>query len=122
MFILYNIINNVLSNFIPHETITCDDRNPPCFNKKIENLIKEKNTLFKKKKKQSLKYYRPISLSPIFSKMFKRIIYFNMFEYFTANYRFYFRHFMHQHKNKHEKNQPFETEKMSPFFFEIEKI
>ena len=45
-----------------------------------------------------------------------------MFEYFTANNRFYFRHFMHQHKNKHEKNQPFETEKMSPFFFEIEKI
>ena len=121
MFILYNIINNVLSNFIPHETITCDDRNPPSFNKKIENLIKKKNTLFKKKKK-SLKYYRPISLSPIFSKMFKIIIYFNMFEYFTANNRFYFRHFMHQHKNKHEKNQPFETEKMSPFFFEIEKI
>ena len=121
MFILYNIINNVLSNFIPHETITFDDRNPPSFNKKIENLIKKKNTLFKKKKK-SLKYYRPISLFPIFSKMFKIIIYFNMFEYFTANYRFYFRHFMHQHKNKHEKNQPFETEKMSPFFFEIEKI
>ena len=77
---------------------------------------------FQKKKKQSLKYYRPISLSPIFSKMFKRIIYFNMFEYFTANNRFYFRHFMHQHKNKHEKNQPLETEKMSPFFLEIEKM
>ena len=42
----------MLSNFIPHETITCDDRNPPCFNKKIENLIKKKNTLFKKKKKK----------------------------------------------------------------------
>ena len=44
-----------------------------------------------------------------------------MFEYFTANNRFYFRHFMHQH-NKHEKNQPLETEKMSPFFLEIEKM
>ena len=81
--------------------VSCDDRNPPSFNKEIENLIKKKNTF--QKKLQSLKYYRPISLSPIFSKMFKRIIYFNMFEYFTANIRFYFRHSMHQHKSKHEK-------------------
>ena len=31
--ILNNTINNVLSNFVPHETITCDDKKPPGFNK-----------------------------------------------------------------------------------------
>ena len=30
--ILNNTINNVLSNFIPHETATCDDKKPPWFN------------------------------------------------------------------------------------------
>ena len=39
---------NILSNFIPHETIICDDRDPPWFNKKIKSLIYEKNTAFKK--------------------------------------------------------------------------
>ena len=41
-------ILNILSNFIPHETITCDDRDPPWFNKKTKSLICEKNTAFKK--------------------------------------------------------------------------
>ena len=31
-------ILNILSNFIPHETITCDDRDPPWFNKNIKSL------------------------------------------------------------------------------------
>ena len=35
-------ILNILSNFIPHETIICDDRDPPWFNKKIKFLIYEK--------------------------------------------------------------------------------
>ena len=30
---------NILKNFISHETIVCDDKNPPCFNKRIESLI-----------------------------------------------------------------------------------
>ena len=34
---------------------------------------------------QSLKNYRPISLLPIFVKMFERIIYNNIFEYLTNN-------------------------------------
>ena len=41
-------ILNILNNFIPHETITCDDRDPPWFNKKIKPLIYETNTAFKK--------------------------------------------------------------------------
>ena len=34
-------ILNMLSNFIPHETMTCD-RDPPCFNKKIKPLYTKK--------------------------------------------------------------------------------
>ena len=40
--ILNNTINNVLSNFVLHETITCDHKKPPWFNKNIINLIKNK--------------------------------------------------------------------------------
>ena len=47
MSIFNNTINNVLSNFIPHETITCDDEKPPWFNKNIINLIKDKNIFYK---------------------------------------------------------------------------
>ena len=32
---LNNTINNVLSNFIPHETITCDNKKPPWFKTKF---------------------------------------------------------------------------------------
>ena len=45
--ILNNTINNALSNFIPHETITCDDKKPPWFNTNIINLIKNKNIFYK---------------------------------------------------------------------------
>ena len=47
VFILNNTINNVLSNIIPHETITCDDKNPPWFNKNFINLIKNKKFFYK---------------------------------------------------------------------------
>ena len=40
-------ILNVLSNFIPHETIICDDLDPPWFNNKVKSLIKEKNSIQK---------------------------------------------------------------------------
>ena len=32
---------NIISNFIPHETILCNDKDLPWFNKKIRTLIKE---------------------------------------------------------------------------------
>ena len=35
-------IKNILSNYIPHEKITCDDRDPPWINKNIKQLILEK--------------------------------------------------------------------------------
>ena len=44
MFSLFNrTIKNILSNYISHETIICDDKDPPWFN----NNIKEKNNTHK---------------------------------------------------------------------------
>ena len=38
---------NIIQNFIPHETITWDDRDPPWINKEIKKLMLEKNLAFK---------------------------------------------------------------------------
>ena len=35
-------IMNIFENFIPHETITCNDKDPPWMNKQIKTLIMEK--------------------------------------------------------------------------------
>ena len=40
-------IKNILSNYIPHETITCDDRDPPWINSKIKQLIQEINNTYR---------------------------------------------------------------------------
>ena len=47
---------NVLSNFIPHETILCDDKSPWWFNSRIKSLLQVKNKIFKnyRKKKTNL--------------------------------------------------------------------
>ena len=47
-YILSTTIKNILSNYIPHETITCDDRDPPWINKNIKQLILERNLRSKK--------------------------------------------------------------------------
>ena len=39
-------IINIICNYIPHETITCDDSNPPWIDEKIKNLILHKNRAF----------------------------------------------------------------------------
>ena len=36
----------VLSNFVPHETILCDDKDPPWFNSRIKSLLQAKNKVF----------------------------------------------------------------------------
>lgn len=41
-------IQNVLSNFIPLQTITIDDKDPPWFNAKIKSLFQEKNKTYRK--------------------------------------------------------------------------
>ena len=44
-------IYNILSNFIPHQTITIDDKDPPWFNTKIKSLLQEKNKIYKNVRK-----------------------------------------------------------------------
>ena len=39
-------IINILCNFIPHETVLFDDRDPPWMNKEIKKLIHEKKNIF----------------------------------------------------------------------------
>ena len=39
-------LQNIISNYIPHETITCDDRNPPWIDEKIKKLVLQKNGAF----------------------------------------------------------------------------
>ena len=45
--LLNKTIKNIIRNYIPHETITCDDRDPPWINKDIKELIHEKNQAYK---------------------------------------------------------------------------
>ena len=45
--IFNRIILNILSNYVLHETIVCNDRDPPWFNDKIRLLINEKTTAYK---------------------------------------------------------------------------
>ena len=42
--IFSNTILNILSSFIPYETIVCDDKDSPWFNRAIQSLIQEKKT------------------------------------------------------------------------------
>ena len=43
---------NIFEHFIPHETITCNDKDPPWMNKQIKTLIAEKNALYKRLKQR----------------------------------------------------------------------
>ena len=46
-------IKNMLHNYIPHEIITCDDRDPPWINSYIRRLIQDKNEACKRFKKSN---------------------------------------------------------------------
>ena len=41
-------ILNIVSSFIPNETITCDHRDPPWMNSFMKNLIRAKDNFYKK--------------------------------------------------------------------------
>ena len=47
VFLFNKTIKDIFSNFIPHETITCDDRDPPWINKNIKQLIHEKSNTYR---------------------------------------------------------------------------
>ena len=40
-------ILNILSRYIPHETLTYYDKDPPWFNSRIKSLLQDKNKLYK---------------------------------------------------------------------------
>ena len=40
-------ILNILSNFIPQETIVCNDKDPHWFSNRMKPLIQEKNSTYK---------------------------------------------------------------------------
>ena len=48
IFLFNKTIKNIISNYIPHETVTFDDRDPPWINKNVKQLILEKNEMHKK--------------------------------------------------------------------------
>ena len=52
-----SIILNIVSNFIPNETITCDDRDPSWMNSFIKNLIRAKDNFYKKFVRKSNNMY-----------------------------------------------------------------
>ena len=43
-------ISNVFNNYIPHETIICNNQDPPWINNKVKKGIQEKNQLFSRVK------------------------------------------------------------------------
>ena len=47
VFIFNKTIKNIISNFIPHKTVTCDDRDPPWVNNNIKQLIQEENNAYR---------------------------------------------------------------------------
>ena len=46
VFLFNRTITNILSNYIPHEIIICDDRDPPWINNRVKELINEKSDTF----------------------------------------------------------------------------
>ena len=51
---VYNTtIKNIMANFIPHETIICDDGDPPWINNRIKQIIYERNSLYKDYRKNN---------------------------------------------------------------------
>ena len=47
VFLFNKTIKNIFSNFIHHDKVTCDDRDPPWINKNIKQLIQEKNNTYR---------------------------------------------------------------------------
>ena len=47
VYLFNKTIRNILSNFIPHETITFDDRDPPWINSQVKHSVNEKNAIYK---------------------------------------------------------------------------
>ena len=51
--LLNRTIKNILYNFIPHEIITCDYRDPPWTDNSKRHLIQDKNQTYKRFKRSN---------------------------------------------------------------------
>ena len=47
MLLFNEILLNIMTNFIPNKLMIFDDKEPPWFDRKIQNLIKYKNQIYK---------------------------------------------------------------------------
>ena len=45
--IFSDTLMNIMQNFVPNETIICDDRDPPWMNREIKPLTERKNQFYK---------------------------------------------------------------------------
>ena len=46
VYLFNKTIKKIVCNYIPHETIICNDRDPPWINKNIKKLISDKNSAY----------------------------------------------------------------------------
>ena len=53
IFLFNKTVKNIISNYIPHETATFDDRDSLWINKNAKQLILEKNKMYKKYVKEN---------------------------------------------------------------------
>ena len=47
VFLFNKTIENILSDYIPHETVTCNDKDLPWINRNIKQQIQEKNDTYR---------------------------------------------------------------------------
>ena len=59
LFIRDKPILNIISHLIPHETLTIDDKDPPCLTKKLKKLIQEKNN-WNSKNNKNIQFLRKV--------------------------------------------------------------
>ena len=46
-------VKNIISKYVPHKTVTFDDRDPPWINNSVKKLILERNEMYKKYVKEN---------------------------------------------------------------------
>ena len=53
IFLFNKTVKTIISSYIPHETVTFDDRDHPWINKKAKQLVLEKNEMYKRYAKEN---------------------------------------------------------------------
>ena len=67
VYVFNKTIKNIMSNYIPHKTIICNDRDPPWINEDVKQLILDKNHPYKSYigNDKSLKFFNQFQFLPI---------------------------------------------------------